>query len=716
MKHDPTASMAAARTWAIWKSGNFVGDQAPRGRVTVQVPAIRRSLTKKGRFATLWFNQTHTPMELPNVKSIEWSRSVDQDAADCTVELYNTAPLDMTGPSPDTGDPVFADLGDFDVRGAYTFNRGERNTLAHWFYDTNQWHHVLVPNRVLRTYQGYGANPELIPEDDPNLELTGTWLIDEVNYDSGGTIRLTCRDFAKALLEQIYFPPVIPLSMYPLRWEAYKRVGAKPPGPPSTRYATVKTRWRGDSNTPWVGAGNPLFGHRGRDAFDANPATYWLSVGNATPRADYAYEWVEGSVANATIHGVRFTPWMGNYVVYVSVYANGAWQGSNTVPYNPDAAPAAPNGANIHYVKKTTCGTGETTIYLGRDYHNVTRVRLTFHNLAYSHLPPYQYRAGVRSMTAIKIAGHTRTPAKPGKLIGNYSDYTDIVKWICATAGFYWPARQLDGSGSATVRHTDGSDQLYGFAHHDPVLGTGRAWGDFENTGTSGVADLSAQSFDKQPLMSVISHIRDIVSFIFYVTEDGAAVWRAPNIWQLGNWRRPVGNQTARTSYIPVIDEQQQLRQITVNLSDHNQRSKFFVGDVTGKIGATADGHEQFPIGLERVGGWTDQHFEKRAEAQIMADLIALRTYFTWRTTSVVIPGNPYLQPDDQVRLVDRGVGEAFVHYVKSIRSTWDAESGEWTMTLDTHWLGEQPFKRWAVDPAMLSRDTKMFLAALGKL
>jgi hypothetical protein len=89
---------------------------------------------------------------------------------------------------------------------------------------------------------------------------------------------------------------------------------------------------------------------------------------------------------------------------------------------------------------------------------------------------------------------------------------------------------------------------------------------------------------------------------------------------------------------------------------------------------------------------------------------------FSYRSNSVTIPGNPAIQIDDQVRIYERVTGETYIHYVSGINSKWDVQTGQWTYTLTTHWLGETPFSDWSFDPNTLSDATKLYLTATGKL
>jgi hypothetical protein len=156
-----------------------------------------------------------------------------------------------------------------------------------------------------------------------------------------------------------------------------------------------------------------------------------------------------------------------------------------------------------------------------------------------------------------------------------------------------------------------------------------------------------------------------------------------------------------------------------VTVSSRGLRERIFIANTTGKTGAVAPGYNPlYPevTGLRRVGGWTDQHFETKAECQKMADLITVRQVMSYRTDSVMIPGNPAIQIDDQAYIYERVTAESHLHYIKGITSEWDADTGKWTYQLDTCWLGSTPFTDWVFDPAALSAETQAYLNAIGKI
>ena len=1047
----------------IWRSGDYTGTQRAMARATVQQANVDLYRSGLNTFASLVFGATARPRELPNIKSVSWDRDVDSDVASCTIEMWNVRPLDI-GEQPTREDIIAAS-------GWYSPFRGESPASSRWGQVPNEWARLLLPDNIVRTYEGYGFDASVCPDKDPNLVSTGVWMIDEVVPTSDAVVTLTLRDIGRILIDQILMQPIVPDAFYPLSFSSVpKKSGVRPPqlldssgsvgsGPTAaptnvavapgngtadvswdampavdpaeplpaeyqggtayrtdtgkfylrdsgavwhrctgpgqvagveylygpwvditeaqvgtlgdsvasyfggagglelytpryecvgfhvyvdgvlqgfsldetqtsvtvprvlngsvyyvevaavyqelntgSRYTADKSApiffsprstdvvavdmfslttdtdrngnvadgviawayvgdgsqvtwelvlfaddntahkeftlietvangggnadidtgestlqswnavvfplvgaatgpggWIGrtvggdneyygqpgsaveppeppaaegraaytggsttvpanpvevpvtvsnSSNTPYVGQFGSVYGHTPNDAFDDDVNSYWLSIGNMRPDAGYAYEWIEGKVAKATLTQVGFrSPYRGMFC-YVSVYANGGWMAPDpgqVIPYDPNNPASAPNGSNVPYVLSTPVNNPNgvsdlVKITLPQAYPNVERIRLTFYNLQDSGLGTYQYRAAVSEVYAwAESATSSRTAPTPapstvvdsnGNLIknaeivtgagdhpGEYEDYTDIVKLICAWSGFFWPqgAELVSCDGSTTA--FDFGNAPYNLGPNiDPVLGGfdtargGRVWGDFETAGTAGVADLTADIFDKKPGLDGITYVKDILGFLFYIDEDGGVVFRSPNIFSLGNWKLNYSGGAGRTREIPVIDEAQVLMGLEVTLTSKNVRERIFVSTPDGTKAGVSKGWNPNPIGLRRIGGWTDQNFETEEECQLMADLITLRQLFTYRTDNVTIPGYPGIQINDQVRIYERVTSETFVHYVKSIHSDNNLETGEWTYGLGTHWLGERPFESWAWDPAALSWVTQRYL------
>lgn len=639
--------------------------------------------------------------ELPNVRSLTWTRSTTGDIGTATFELWNTTALPAgTGPNVDDS---------FDLLGYYTFNRG-RTTYSQttWGHAPNEWRDVLRPDSMIITYQGYGTPDYSVPaEEDPSVVQTGVWLVDDVIYTADGLISLECRDAARLLADQISFPPVVPLPLYPQRWSTYRDVPL-PDVPSTAATGWYRPVYDTSSNNVYIGDA-PVAGHHGVDAFDSSDTSYWLSVGNARPNQGYSYEYIQGKFrAPVTLRALRCRVHGGPYKVYLSVSSGGVWQGKKIVPYDPNNPASGPNGSNIAYVATGRVSKdGLVTFTLPADVGNVDRVRFTFTDLWNSAVGQFKYRAAVRN---VEVRGTTPTLVPGGvDKQGNYGDYTDIVRMILAWGGFYWP--------QGGIMYLTGARQhVYSFATADPFLQRGRIWGDLETSGTAGVADLGTEIWDKKPLLDCLGYIKDLLGFIFFVDEQGAAQWRSPNTFRLGNWlSNAQGLGLTRTLNYVTIRDSQMILGLRSKLSSRNIRDFVFVANVNGRTGAVSKGRITFK-GFRRVGGWTDQAFATKQECQRMADLITLRQLFTYRVNSVRIPGDPRIQIDDQVQIEERVTGEAYRHYVSGITSRWEQETGRWEYDLSTSWLGESPSGEWAFKTDGLATETLDYLRALGQI
>jgi hypothetical protein len=191
---------------AIWHSGQYVGDARPIARVTVQTGAMQLHSTVNNTYASYLFDAPGTPAELPNVRSVSWSRGVDTDFGSCSIALTNTARV--------AGRPGAGRAGD----GWYSPMHGLSALAARWKQLPNSWARMLLPDNIVRTYEGYGCTPDACPELDPRLTQTGVWRIDTAVLTADGLITLTCRDVTSILDRQIVFPPVVPQAFYPLQF------------------------------------------------------------------------------------------------------------------------------------------------------------------------------------------------------------------------------------------------------------------------------------------------------------------------------------------------------------------------------------------------------------------------------------------------------------------------------------------------------------------
>ncbi len=446
--------------YSVWAAGgDFVGSNAaPHGRVTVEAGWVLRksststpgsgavgSTTRSDRGPLRWFQRSDNSQverEIPNVKSIEIDRSIDNDSATCTIVMSNQRML------PD-GEVVTGTAGEsVGQPGFYWPGHGDSTaSQTRWGWETNAWNDTLQPNALIRTYQGYGGKSKEIDDaiSDGNIIQTGIWLVDDVKMDAGtGDLTMTCRDMAKLLIEQVIYPPLVPTSggaHYPLtyyRW-VHKTHNVIPYG--DTIYKVGYTEV--DRDDIPVTASSQVSGHAASFAKDgADPDTYWLSNGHTVQTA---YEWIQFQVDD-TVEGINIQPFGGNYIVYASVQVGGTWQGTNLIP----------NGSGVAYVTKFGLGwEGAQTVDLGGTY-DADYVRLTFSNLSPTSIGgANSFRAGVRDFSYGVFSG---TATGGGRIItGIWRGYNTSTAgyWMCGSDGGVFTFGNLHFWGSRGKYPTD---------------------------------------------------------------------------------------------------------------------------------------------------------------------------------------------------------------------------------------------------------------------
>lgn len=407
----------------ILDGGIFVGDRRPSSRVTVE-PDWYLNLESDGcgnlevdKRPIRWFQRadnSQLEVEVPNVLQIDLDRGIDNAAAACTIVIKNQK-MRINGA------PVSP--GELGQPGYFTFSRGDSpESTARWGHTRNDWNHVLVPNALLRTYEGYGGHEKPLAQAiaDGNVMLTGVWLVDEIRVGTDHRLQMTCRDMMKLLIEQQLYPPLIPLSRYPLdyrRW-VYDNVALNAHGidvgtvttiEPGDRFATFTDssvdRWypQGSPGSQIEAGGFVLHGHRAADAFDGNDETYWLGEGNSRPDAEFAVNFIEVDAGGEAVNAIFVNPWGGNYTMYISVMENGLWQGdpNNLIHYDPSilfgTQPyAVDTGSAIPYVSAEGVPWEQAKEYILPRMYAAQRIRITFRDLTDSGIGPWRYRAGVR--------------------------------------------------------------------------------------------------------------------------------------------------------------------------------------------------------------------------------------------------------------------------------------------------------------------------------
>jgi len=745
-----------------WKREDKTGEFRPHVRATIQRLQLQRfpydtakaqggdwdhQRYRKGSYTSVIFGDDSRPVELRGIKTSSWQRSLDQDVATCTLVMKNTElqPIGLVDADPET----------FDRTGYLTYNRGitygqqdvPPNPRAsgwhvdHDAQDTNRWGYglsgpwadLIVPDRMVKTYEGYGVDYSVYPAEDPNLMISGTWLTDKVTYSADGEITIEMRDVGRMLLTHICFPPAVPYAEYPLVWSKIQSVQV--PG-----RDVVGGKWRDlrglatatSSNSAYVGKGlvDPPYpyyvsnrghvnGHHPNHALDStstNVEKYWMSTGQTTR---YSFVWWEMDFDNPQdVAALRIDPVAGPYRIYISIKTEAGWLGRKKIPYTVTTEDID-NGAKIPFVQSVWADRWNTfDVIFKRKYRNVKKIRLTFTILTDTRAGNYPWRAMLKDVKAytgkyddLDFAKGTVT-----KVVGNYRDYTHIVKWVAAWGGFWWPPSGL-GRHFWTINETD--REYVPYTHLDPSFARGRVWGTFQPTGTAAEADLTVDLFDKKPFMDVINYVRDIVGFVFFIDEWGGVIWRMPNLYEAGNYLSPKPTDLesrargSRTTDFVTIDEKKTLLSYSTTLSSENVRERIFIANVTGKIGTVVRGWNPVWAGFRRTAGWTDQHFKTKRETVVMADMIAAQQMFDWRRTTLQTPGYPAIQLDDQVRIYERVTNETYFHYVLGIQSDLNMETGEWTYDLNTHWLGQRRSDAWVVDPDTLDGLTRSYLQVL---
>lgn len=377
----------------LHRSGMMVGMDRPVTRATWCKQGIRQLKSAKNGMGTVrYLDKNPTQYEFTGMTEVDISRSIGQDAATCTITMWNThgstskpEGIDTEGRkgylSPGRGDPIP------NLTSVYTgtntdLGMGPDDTHLTlpmtWNYPQNMYRDVFVPNTVIRTFQGYGSDNfdtlgneiymhdptsdgYVPPEADAKLYQSGTWLIDQVTIDaSAQTITLECRDLGKLLIEQYIYPPLLPIERFPLIYcPAHKDMGHK-----EVIGKNVATHHSASTDRRY-GTNGQVLGHRARDAFDGKGHTFWLSGANTVGSN---LEWLQAKV-HGEVNEIVLHTFQGNYLVYICVHAGGKWQGSKTVHGNSEnlsyAESPGDGGQGFIYV----IATGDTLWDLAGTYY-----------------------------------------------------------------------------------------------------------------------------------------------------------------------------------------------------------------------------------------------------------------------------------------------------------------------------------------------------------
>lgn len=251
---------------------------------------------------------------------------------------------------------------------------------------------------------------------------------------------------------------------------------------------------------------------------------------------------------------------------------------------------------------------------------------------------------------------------------GNYLDFVDIVKRIALWSGF-WLYRSSPPTGE------------------EPEL-----YGRLEYTGAYSEECLPEDQFDKQAPIDGINLVKEAVGYLVYVDDEGGFNFVAPNWWQSGNFYL----DGTWTDYIPEIDENVNATEYKVNFSAADARSSITIStDQPDKGGKTTVTTKYVPKTADILHGmvnpaiWTNGAFANPAEQRIMAELISMHIWFSMRRGSVTCLANPAIGLNDQVRIFEETTAETYIHFVRGVSTSYDADAGTYMMTLETNWLGD---------------------------
>lgn len=400
---------------STWDSTTiFAGETAVSGVVTVEanwyLNATGKNVGASNKGPYRWFQRSdNSQVEtiVPNVRTIQIDRSIDQDSDSMTFSITN-----QQLQSKETAQII---PGQFGQPGYYNFDYGNGGEAqARWGQTPNSWSGILTPNALFRTYQGFGGGFITTQEElttavaADKLILTGTWLADNVEINSRGDLTIRCRDMAKLLIDQYLLPPLVPRDQYPLEYRRWYDEEFDTELSPAGNDGNVPLTYKDSSGDRWFGSNASIHGHRPTDSLDGNDSTWAMSVGNGHPSKSFCTDFFEyepgGPISSVYIH-----PWMGNYEMYICVLENGIWQGdpNNTIFYDQTplytSQPSALNpdtGADTPYVSKHSVPWETGKWYdLPRQY-NAQRLRITFRNHQKAKWGPFYYRCGIREIQA----------------------------------------------------------------------------------------------------------------------------------------------------------------------------------------------------------------------------------------------------------------------------------------------------------------------------
>jgi hypothetical protein len=572
---------------------------------------------------------------------------------------------------------------------------------------------------------------------------TGAWLLDEARPETDGMLHLRGRDVMKLLIEQPIYPPLVPAGIYPLEYSRFKWQHVSDP---QILYGTTAGGVKlilgivadpqgdgywliGDDGGVFTYGRNVFYGSLAGDiihgiiggARSPSGNGYWLGATDGTVFAFGDATWYGGNVpASGEMVAVETAGGVDGYYqcdTQGHVYSFGSAPFYGGVPFTSDpivGMAVCPDGSGYWLLDSTghvytygDPGVGVINYYgngdpaVGSPY---TAIETTPTGLGYylvtkrGHVYTFGdavYHGGTSGMVlndpisdiAVRpdgagywlvaedggiftFGGIDFYGALPGVFEadytedGNYFDYADIVKDLLLWCGFWL----YDGGVSPDV------------------------YGNIESTGAYGPEGLPLEMFDKKSPIEAITQIKEIVGYITWVDADGAFHFESPNWWEEGNFL----SDGSRTNVLPEIDERVQLISYGVQSDDKTARDRIIISnddpylypDISGLITTTVNLDNPILRGMLRPAMWSNGILTEPGDQQTMAALLGKQLMFMQRVGSVVCWANPMFELNDQCRIWERQTDEVYDHYIRGINTSHDFDTGQYTMTVTTHWLG----------------------------
>lgn len=509
--------------WSAWDIGKFFGDGKASGYVTVEPNWKLNPVTAEGAFPPAgqtyrWFQSQsgveRIEVEVPNIKSIQIDRSLDTDAASCTIEIYNQL-MDNTGVAP----RLAKQLGN---PGWYSPSRGaSAEAKARWNQQPGEspWSMVnssnsafvpgqaLAPMALVRSYEGFGAwsNGVALPwqtaVSSGKVAITGTWIVDVTTIGSDGILVLKCRDAAKLLIDQYCYPPLAPSggqNPYPIKYNrwTYTNYDSEWDPTPTSNTATLESQvgltylqartdytvgaaaW---TPTPGVvGPNYPVDGHYPSQSVDGDPGTLAMSGGYGGSGGAHWWEYTTFNLG-AGLNQVYLHSWGGPYSVYISILEGNVWQGDWTIPI--DISPDTRGPVNIPYVSSAGLGFETDEWILLPRLYNAQRVRITLTDSYLSAFDSFPWRSGLRQVAARSYVVATTITSGSTYAMATYPGGDGA--WVISSTGSVFPvgdAPNLGASGRALSRTYDASGVVA--AEELPVRHPIYGWGFWELLGS----------------------------------------------------------------------------------------------------------------------------------------------------------------------------------------------------------------------------------------